>query len=155
MNNNSEESKAIDATESAESTQLAPLRPIKYFAPLAFSLVVPNVYRSAYPIPRNYPFLEKIGFKTFVCLVPNEVNDELRDYCSRLQIKLLGFDVKLNQEPFVAMDVDELKKALAVIEGPFLYFLGICSLFYPIDPVNHPVMFFCLNGKVSDSRSLV
>lgn len=118
---NPSEPKASEGLEASDSAQIMqpspPIQPPKLFAPLAFSLVVPNVYRSAYPIPRNYPFLEKFQFKTFICLVPNEVNDELRDYCAKSQINLLGFDVKLNQEPFVGMDVGELKKALAVLKG--------------------------------------
>jgi hypothetical protein len=106
----------------------------KHFAPIGFTLVSTGIYRSAYPIPRNYSFIECFHFKTFVCLAPSEMGQELKDYCNNgdQKINLLGFEIKLNQEPFRNMDVSEMKKALVAIS----------------DPQNHPVLVFCLNGKV-------
>ncbi len=36
--------------------------------PFAWAMVVPGVYRSGYPMPLNYPFLERIGLRCIVSL---------------------------------------------------------------------------------------
>lgn len=101
-----------------ESEVVATVKPVlKLFAPLAYNQVISGVYRSSYPTPRNYPFIEKLNLKSFVCLVPTDINEELRNYCTKHTINLFEFDVKVNQEPFVSMDVNEVRKAVHAIAG--------------------------------------
>lgn len=41
---------------------------IQYVPPLNFSLVEDGIYRSGFPMPINYPFLERLEFKTIIYL---------------------------------------------------------------------------------------
>ncbi|CAK7898922.1 putative tyrosine-protein phosphatase Oca1p [[Candida] anglica] len=40
----------------------------QYYPPLNFSLVEDGIYRSGFPMPINYPFLEQLGLKTIIYL---------------------------------------------------------------------------------------
>lgn len=40
----------------------------RYVPPLNFSLVEDGIYRSGFPMPINYPFLEQLGLKTIIYL---------------------------------------------------------------------------------------
>ena len=56
-------------TSEHESTTKQPVRSKpKYVPPLNFSLVEDGIYRSGFPMPINFPFLEQLGLKTIVYL---------------------------------------------------------------------------------------
>lgn len=38
--------------------------------PLSFQLVATGVYRSGYPLPINFPMLERLGLKTIMSPIP-------------------------------------------------------------------------------------
>lgn len=40
----------------------------QYYPPLNFSLVEDGIYRSGFPMPLNYPFIEQLGLKTIIYL---------------------------------------------------------------------------------------
>lgn len=103
--------------KSEETLSIIPSKPIKLYAPLAYNQINQNLYRSSYPTPRNYSFIEKLQIKSFLCLVPNDINQELRNHCSEKSIILYEFDVKMNQEPFVSMDSSEVRKAVQTMSG--------------------------------------
>jgi tyrosine-protein phosphatase SIW14 len=96
---------------------------VKLYAPLSFAQISPGIYRSSYPTPRNYDFLEKLKFKTFICLIPKDINDELRDYCKKKNINLLSFDIKENQEPFLSMDASKVNEAITVMRSKTFFCL--------------------------------
>jgi tyrosine-protein phosphatase SIW14 len=106
-----------------------------YLPPIGFSQVEKGVYRSAYPIESSFPFLEKFHFKTFLCLCPQDVKSSLLEYTKAKNIQLILCDVKVNQEPFAIMDKDEVSSALKYLQ----------------QAENHPILVFCLNGKVRTS----
>ncbi|CAH6721972.1 hypothetical protein CLIB1444_07S06612 [[Candida] jaroonii] len=55
--------------------QSSPLVP-----PLNFALVEDRIYRSGFPIPTNYPFLEQLGLKTIIYLGDDDkVKDKSKD----------------------------------------------------------------------------
>lgn len=106
----------------------------KLFTPLAFALVDHGIYRSAYPVRKNYPFLDGLHLKTMISLSSiGEVRNDLKDYATRNNIDLLEIDVKFNQEPFVIMDVDAIRQVISIT----------------LDPMKQPCLLFCTNGKVS------
>ena len=79
----------------------------KLYTPLGFSKVYNNIYRSAYPSKKTYPFLKLKKFKILLCLTPNDIkndNNYLLDYCRKNDIQLLDYDLKHNQDPFQVMD---------------------------------------------------
>lgn len=79
----------------------------KLYTPLGFSKVYNNIYRSAYPSKKTYPFLKLKKFKILLCLTPNDIkndNNYLLDYCRKNDIQLLDYDLRHNQDPFQVMD---------------------------------------------------
>lgn len=53
-----------------------------YVPPLIFSLVEHGIYRSGFPMPINYPFLEQLGLKTIIYLGnlgEKKKNEKLKD----------------------------------------------------------------------------
>ena len=54
------------------------IRP-KYVPPLNFSLVEDGIYRSGFPMPINYPYLELLGLKTVIYLGDVENDDKKKN----------------------------------------------------------------------------
>lgn len=81
------------------------------------------------------PFLEKLNIKTMICLCPADLRADLVSYADAFQINLQSFDIKVNQEPFLSMDDDQMSQALELLS----------------DPVHRPVLIFCVTGKVKTS----
>lgn len=46
-----------------------------YVPPLNFALVEHSIYRSGFPMPKNYPFLKQLGLKTIIYLGDLGLND--------------------------------------------------------------------------------
>lgn len=117
----------------------------KFLPPIGFSRVIGGkdgdgeksleVYRSAYPANKCFPFITKLKLKTAVCLAPNDLRSDFKEYCQTTSINLMEFDIKHNQEPFLVMSEDMMKKILDAI---------FCK-------ENQPVMVFCTSGKVKTS----
>ena len=103
--------------------------------PLRFSMVSEGIFRSSYPAPVTYPFLETLHLRTLVCLQPEDLRKELRDYCEEKGIEIVEAMVGINQEPFLFMNDVVVRGAIAKV----------------LDPASHPVMFFCSNGRLRTS----
>lgn len=103
--------------------------------PIGFAQVHEGIYRSAYPVPSCMPFLEKLDIKTMICLCPADLRADLITYAEEYKINLQSFDVKVNQEPFLSMDDDQMTQALEMLSNP----------------VHRPVLIFCVTGKVKTS----
>ncbi|CCE87290.1 Piso0_005838 [Millerozyma farinosa CBS 7064] len=61
-----EENGRIDGQMQSDVGTLSPKA--RYVPPLNFSLVEDGIYRSGFPMPINYPFLEQLGLKTIIYL---------------------------------------------------------------------------------------
>lgn len=96
-------------------------KPIKYYAPLSFGRINEGILRSAYPTRRTFPFVDTLQIKTFVCLCPNELKDELREYARSRDIKILSYDIKFNQDPFLSMDDQQMNEAVSALLGKILF----------------------------------
>mmetsp|Transcript_13321 Transcript_13321/g.18269 ORF Transcript_13321/g.18269 Transcript_13321/m.18269 type:complete len:157 (+) Transcript_13321:73-543(+) len=100
--------------------------------PLGFALVDQEIYRSAYPATKVYPFIETLNLKSMVCLTPSELKSELRSFAETKSIHIAEFDVKHNQEPFLIMSESVVSSALNFV----------------CDKSHWPLLIFCTNGKV-------
>ena len=103
--------------------------------PLRFSMVSEGIYRSSYPAPVTYSFLESLNLRTLVCLQPGDLREELRIYCEDKGIGIVEAEVGINQEPFVFMNEQAVREAITKV----------------LDPASHPVLFFCNNGRLRSS----
>jgi hypothetical protein len=97
----------------------------KAFTPLGFGAVEKGLYRSAYPANKSLQFISALKLKSFVCLTPNDVKPELREFAEVYGIHIEEFDLKVNQEPFLVTGEDPIKRAVAFITG-LLYCLCPC-----------------------------
>ena len=79
-----------------------------------------EVYRSAYPANRCFPFISKLHLKTAICLSPNDLRKDLKQFCVSSGINLLEYDIKENQEPFLVMSEDIMTQILGTICCKFI-----------------------------------
>jgi tyrosine-protein phosphatase SIW14 len=88
--------------------------------PLGFSLVSSSssgaVYRSSYPAKKSLPFLAKLGLKSIICLSPNDLRPEFREFCTSNAVALMEYDLKVNQEPFAVMDEEVMEAVLSAAD---------------------------------------
>lgn len=100
--------------------------------PENFSHVVGEIYRSSFPRPENFAFLQKrIKLKSILVLIPEEYPQENREFMEDAGIKLFQVGMSGNKEPFVNIPSDILTSALEVA----------------INPANHPILIHCNRGK--------
>ncbi|SCV00858.1 LAME_0G12464g1_1 [Lachancea meyersii CBS 8951] len=100
--------------------------------PENFSHIVGEIYRSSFPRPENFPFLQNsIKLKSIMVLFPEEYPQENLDFMSKAGIKLFQIGMSGNKEPFVNIPSDLLTSALEVA----------------INPENHPILIHCNRGK--------
>ena len=83
-----------------------------YVPPLNFAMVSPGVYRSGYPVPRNFPFLCRLGLKSIVHLGPDDYLPSNSAFAEEQGIKVIHAPLLGNKEPFVSISNEELQAAL-------------------------------------------
>ena len=100
--------------------------------PLNFSMVVPGVYRSGYPIRKNHSFLKKLRLKSILYLCPDiKVTSDHAEFTRAYNIQTLHCDITSNQEPFVVSSEQAISSALKWI----------------LDSSNHPMLVHCDKGR--------
>ena len=102
-----------------------------YVPPLNFAMVSPGVYRSGYPVPRNFPFLRRLGLKTIVHLGPDDYLPKNSAFAAEQGIKVIHAPLLGNKEPFVSISNEELQAALLPL----------------LEPDKHPLLIHCNKGK--------
>ncbi|CEO97843.1 hypothetical protein PBRA_005957 [Plasmodiophora brassicae] len=96
-----------------------------------FAMVDRGVYRSSFPKKKHFPFLEKIGLRTIVCLVLEDYPEGNLRFLEGIGARLLKFGVAGNKEPFTDISSDVMRSALYAV----------------LDTRNHPVLIHCNKGK--------
>lgn len=70
-------------------------------APLNFAQVDSDLYRSSFPKPGNYRFLETLNLRTIICLVEDEpLPAQYVDWTQRLDIQLIQIGMPGHKEAF-------------------------------------------------------
>lgn len=101
------------------------------FPPENFAMVEPGVYRSGFPIRRNFTFLARLGLRTILTLVLEEYPPANCDFNQVQGIQLLQFGMEGNKEPFRAMPEGMVRGCLVTL----------------LDPRNRPLLIHCNEGK--------
>ena len=96
-----------------------------------FAMVTRGVYRSSFPRTRHIPFLKKLGLRTVLTLVPEEVPRALRVFYEETGVNMVQIGMPGNKEPFVDIPDDAIA-------------LALCTL---LDTRAHPVLIHCNKGK--------
>jgi len=98
--------------------------------PHNFGVVVPGVYRSSYPKPEHYKFIQDLQLKTMVTLVKKEEMDqELMAFVGENGIHQIIFNMKGTKKE--AIPSSTMKAILQVV----------------LDRRNYPLMIHCNHGK--------
>ncbi|KAJ1929227.1 tyrosine-protein phosphatase siw14 [Tieghemiomyces parasiticus] len=99
--------------------------------PANFAMVAPFVYRSSFPLKKNFPFLLKLGIKSILTLILEDYPVQNVKFLRENGIRLFQFGVPGNKEPFVDIPQDMIAAALATL----------------LDRRNHPILIHCNKGK--------
>ncbi|OTB04110.1 hypothetical protein M426DRAFT_30241, partial [Hypoxylon sp. CI-4A] len=97
--------------------------------PTNFAVVLPGLYRSAYPQTPDYPFMQSLNLKTIVTLVGKELPDGFQQFISANRIKHEIFDMAGTKKADIP--IKTMQSILAVISNP----------------KNYPLLLHCNQGK--------
>jgi len=98
--------------------------------PRNFASVENFVYRSGYPTPANFPFLEQLSLRTVVSLTPEEPSAQLLGFCAATHARSVHIPVERFADD-VAMTPAVVTQVLELI----------------IQPESHPLLLHCLDGE--------
>lgn len=123
-----ENTKNLDLVSSisVNHVNLLPLQP-----PENFANVVGQIYRSSFPRPENFPFLNKLRLKSIVVLVPEEYPPENLEFFKLQNTTLFNVPISGNKEPFINIPESSITEILQIV----------------LDPENHPLLIHCNRGK--------
>ncbi|KAF7826262.1 putative tyrosine-protein phosphatase DSP4 isoform X1 [Senna tora] len=125
-----------------------------FIPPLNFSMVDNGIFRSGFPEPANFSFLQTLGLRSIIYLCPEPYPEANKEFMKSNGIKLYQFGIEghmvsmstsmcvefvssysslgsLFLEPFVNIPEDTIREALKVV----------------LDVNNHPVLIHCKRGK--------
>ncbi|KAJ8753674.1 hypothetical protein K2173_026350 [Erythroxylum novogranatense] len=100
-------------------------------APTNFSMVEDGIFRSGFPQPSNFPFLETLKLRSIIYLCPEPYPEENLKFLDSHSIKLFQFGIEGKTESSVPIPTNTIMEALKVL----------------IDVRNHPVLIHCKRGK--------
>ncbi|XP_013697110.2 tyrosine-protein phosphatase DSP1-like [Brassica napus] len=112
-----------EAADAVEELNLIP--------PLNFSMVDNGIFRSGFPDPANFSFLQTLGLRSIIYLCPEPYPESNVQFLKSNGITLFQFGIEGNKEPFVIIPDQKIRKALNVL----------------LDEKNHPVLIHCKRGK--------
>lgn len=100
-------------------------------APPNFAAVeIECIYRSGFPQPSNFPFLQTLNLKSIIYLCPEPYPVESHEFLKANNVKLFQFGIDGTKEPSASPE-NAITEALKVL----------------IDVRNHPVLIHCKRGK--------
>ncbi|XP_059665591.1 tyrosine-protein phosphatase DSP3-like [Cornus florida] len=111
----------IDEEEERDDVVLVP--------PTNFSMVEDGIYRSGFPQPSNFPFLETLNLKSVICLCTEPYPQENLEFLQSHGVQLFKFGIEGTKEQNIPRET--ITEALKIL----------------IDVRNHPVLIHCRRGK--------
>ncbi|CAI5756048.1 unnamed protein product [Candida verbasci] len=99
--------------------------------PENFALVVGKIYRSSFPQPSNFSFLNKLNLNSILCLIPEDYPILQNEFLQDNNIKLFQLGMSGNKEPFVKISSELITEAAKIV----------------LNPKNQPILIHCNRGK--------
>ncbi|CAL0317598.1 unnamed protein product [Lupinus luteus] len=99
--------------------------------PLNFAMVDNGIFRSGFPEPVNFSFLQTLRLRSIIYLCPEPYPEANLEFLKSNGIKLYRFGIEGHKEPFVNIPEDTIREALKVL----------------LDVRNHPLIIHCKRGK--------
>ncbi|KAK4276134.1 hypothetical protein QN277_019121 [Acacia crassicarpa] len=118
-------------SDSADDCDMADEGEEFFVPPLNFAVVDNGIFRSGFPEPANFPFLQTLGLRSIIYLCPEPYPEANMEFLRSNGIKLYQFGIEGRKEPFVNIPEDTIREALKVV----------------LDVKNHPVLIHCKRGK--------
>ncbi|KAF2834001.1 hypothetical protein CC86DRAFT_365744 [Ophiobolus disseminans] len=116
----------------AVSVRSAKHRFHSFVPPINYGAVLPGlIYRSGYPKPENYDFIEDLRIKSIITLVPEELPVEYQAFIKDAGIQHFQVHIKSNKDGQVRVESCEMSRALRLV----------------MDRTNHPILIHCNKGK--------
>lgn len=116
----------------AVSVRSAKDRFYSFVPPINYGAVLPGIiYRSGYPKPENYDFIQDLKIKSIITLVPEALPVEYQAFIEDTGIQHFQVHIKSNKEGQVRVESCEMSRALRLI----------------MDRTNHPILIHCNKGK--------
>nr|XP_043632880.1 tyrosine-protein phosphatase DSP3-like [Erigeron canadensis] len=97
--------------------------------PINFATVEDRIYRSGFPKPADFPFLQTLNLKSVICLCTESYPKENLDFLNSNNIRLFQFGIDGTKDAPIPKSI--ITEALKVL----------------IDVRNHPVLIHCKRGK--------
>ncbi|KAJ1988342.1 tyrosine-protein phosphatase siw14 [Dimargaris cristalligena] len=85
--------------------------------PLNFALVVPGIYRSGHPNPKNHSFLTRLGIRTVIYMNEDDPQPDHVEFMNQNNINFHHFRVEANKEPFTETSPADIAAILAILMG--------------------------------------
>ncbi|KJE97577.1 hypothetical protein, variant 1 [Capsaspora owczarzaki ATCC 30864] len=101
--------------------------------PDVYGIVEPNVYRSNFWHPSNFPFLKSLGLRTLLVLSPDKPLRPIADFCEDNSVNVIHLGLsawKLDASSWKPVSDELVKEALEIT----------------LDVTTHPVMLMCSSG---------
>ncbi|KAL2330182.1 hypothetical protein Fmac_017763 [Flemingia macrophylla] len=99
--------------------------------PSNFSMVEDCIFRSSFPTPSNFPFLQTLNLRSIIYLCPEPYPEENLEFLRSHNIRLFQFGIEGKTDVSMPVLKDSIMDALEVL----------------IDVRNHPVLIHCKRGK--------
>ncbi|KAK7243249.1 hypothetical protein RIF29_38040 [Crotalaria pallida] len=99
--------------------------------PSNFSMVEESIFRSSFPHPSNFPFLQTLNLRSIIYLCNEPYPQENLKFLQLHNIRLFQFGIEGKKENSSPIRKDSITEALKVL----------------IDVRNHPVLIHCKQGK--------
>ncbi|KAE9617733.1 hypothetical protein Lal_00027269 [Lupinus albus] len=99
--------------------------------PSNFSMVEEAIFRSSFPHPSNFPFLQTLNLRSIIYLCPEPYPHENLEFLQSHNIRLFQFGIEGKKENSSPVRNNSIMEALKVL----------------IDVRNHPVLIHCKQGK--------
>ncbi|KAF3452459.1 hypothetical protein FNV43_RR02892 [Rhamnella rubrinervis] len=99
--------------------------------PVNFSMVEDGIFRSGFPQPCNFRFLQTLNLRSIIYLCFEPYPEENMEFLRSNNIKLFQFGIEGKTESSASIPVETIMEALKVL----------------IDVRNHPVLIHCKRGK--------
>ena len=116
----------------AVSVRSAKERFHSFVPPTNYGAVLPGlIYRSSYPKPENYDFIQDLKIKSILTLVPEPLPTEYQAFMKDAGIQHFQVHIKSNKDGQVRVESCEMSRALRLI----------------MDRTNHPILIHCNKGK--------
>jgi tyrosine-protein phosphatase SIW14 len=103
----------------------------EFCPPENFAMIESGIYRSAFPMKRNFSYLKRLGLRSILTLILEEYPAANREFNEQNGVRLFQFGMEGNKEPFRSMPPLKAAAALQAV----------------LDPRHHPILIHCNEGK--------